>query len=214
MYLTLLRLNLRARRVQRELANRYELHRSLMQALGAEKPPGERLLYRLEEGQVGMQVLVQTQTNPDWSFLQSSEFEGYLLSGMENPQVKTFDPVFVTGQRLIFRLQANPTRREPARKEKVDGKRRGLYDEAEQLAWLGRRAEMGGFGLCDVRMTNLGMITGLKKGKDQVHHLKLVGVQFDGVLEVADPEAFGERVKAGIGSGKGFGFGLLSVAKA
>jgi CRISPR system Cascade subunit CasE len=38
------------------------------------------------------------------------------------------------------------------------------------------------------------------------------GVQFRGVLEVTDREHFMESYKAGIGSAKGFGFGLLLLA--
>ena len=41
---------------------------------------------------------------------------------------------------------------------------------------------------------------------------RFVAVRFEGVLEVTDPTAFCKTVENGIGSGKGFGFGLLSVA--
>jgi len=37
-------------------------------------------------------------------------------------------------------------------------------------------------------------------------------VRFDGTLEVTEPEIFLETVRQGIGSGKGLGFGLLSLA--
>jgi len=36
-------------------------------------------------------------------------------------------------------------------------------------------------------------------------------VQYDGLLEVLDPARLNEAVANGIGSGKGFGFGLLSL---
>ena len=35
---------------------------------------------------------------------------------------------------------------------------------------------------------------------------------FDGVLEVNDPDIFIKSIESGIGSAKGFGFGLLSIA--
>jgi hypothetical protein len=38
-------------------------------------------------------------------------------------------------------------------------------------------------------------------------------VRFDGVLVVTDPALFRETVANGIGSGKAFGFGLLSLAR-
>jgi CRISPR system Cascade subunit CasE len=38
-------------------------------------------------------------------------------------------------------------------------------------------------------------------------------VTFDGLLRVTDPEALLAALAGGIGSGKGFGFGLLSLAR-
>ena len=39
-------------------------------------------------------------------------------------------------------------------------------------------------------------------------------VIFEGVLQVTDAEKFRESLKTGIGTGKAYGFGLMSVAKA
>jgi CRISPR system Cascade subunit CasE len=49
---------------------------------------------------------------------------------------------------------------------------------------------------------------------DYYHRLKLWCIQFDGLLKVDDPVLLAKAVQAGIGSGKGFGFGLLSLARA
>ena len=46
------------------------------------------------------------------------------------------------------------------------------------------------------------------------HRVTLDGVTFEGVLEVTDAEKFREALAKGVGSGKAYGFGLLSVAKA
>lgn len=43
---------------------------------------------------------------------------------------------------------------------------------------------------------------------------RFLAVRFDGLLEVTDPGKFLETLRAGIGSAKGFGFGLLSLAPA
>ena len=47
-----------------------------------------------------------------------------------------------------------------------------------------------------------------KKGQSGYHG----GVQFRGALEVTDQEKFIETYQSGIGSAKGFGFGLLLLA--
>ena len=44
--------------------------------------------------------------------------------------------------------------------------------------------------------------------------LKLFTVQFDGVLQVIDADQTQHAIESGIGSGKGFGCGLLSLARA
>lgn len=38
-------------------------------------------------------------------------------------------------------------------------------------------------------------------------------VLFEGVLEITDAERFQKTLQAGIGSGKAYGFGLLSIAR-
>jgi CRISPR system Cascade subunit CasE len=42
----------------------------------------------------------------------------------------------------------------------------------------------------------------------------MLSVQFDGVLRVTDAQKLTETIARGVGSGKGFGFGLLSLAPA
>ncbi|MEW6230411.1 MAG: type I-E CRISPR-associated protein Cas6/Cse3/CasE, partial [Bacillota bacterium] len=49
-----------------------------------------------------------------------------------------------------------------------------------------------------------------KPGDD--HGKKLRSVRYDGVLRVKDPTLFKKALFGGIGPGKAFGFGLLSVA--
>jgi len=72
MYLSQLILNPRSRRVQRELAEPYQLHRSLMRAFPDDLPPGtERILFRVDEHpRLGVPaLLVQSLTLPDWTWL-------------------------------------------------------------------------------------------------------------------------------------------------
>ena len=45
-------------------------------------------------------------------------------------------------------------------------------------------------------------------------NISFFGVLFEGMLRVDEPEKFLKSVESGIGSAKGFGFGLLSVAPA
>ena len=47
-----------------------------------------------------------------------------------------------------------------------------------------------------------------RDGKGQ----RLRSVRYDGILEITDPDKFRNTLLCGIGPGKAFGFGLLSVA--
>ncbi len=206
MYLTRLVLNPRSRRAQSESANLYELHRTIMNAFPATLPSDERVLFRLDiERQGGaFIVLVQSQYEPDWGWLATSPPDYLLPISEPNPWVKPFDPIFSAGQQLVFRLRANPTL-------KREGKRLGLLREEDQVAWLQRKAQTGGFEVLSVRTQKLGFVQGWTR---QRQPLSLFAVQYDGVLQVTDPHLFAQSLRKGIGSAKGLGFGLLSVARA
>ncbi len=216
MYLSRLILNPRCRRVQAEVARPYELHRTIMAAFPAELVPGsERVLFRLEsDPRTGrLALLVQSWQAPDWSHLASPEFAGYLLpAGAANPAVKPVDLRFSSGQILAFRLLANPT-------VKHDGARVGLGRQEDQIAWLQRKAGDAGFRVVAANTSNQGLMRqSLKKGdplgQDRIS-LKVthLGVQFDGLLQVMDPARLLETIRDGVGSAKGFGYGLMSVAQ-
>jgi CRISPR system Cascade subunit CasE len=214
MVLSRLILNPRNRRVQKEIADRYELHRSLMRAFADDLDDDEeRVLFRVERScsERDLTLLVQSWTLPDWTWLAEPGAHGYLLPvGEPNPAVKTFQLDLVPGQRLAFRLRANPT----ARRRCSDGVRRrvGLYDEEEQLDWLKRKAERGGFDLISVRTGGQKTVGGTVYRNGTRRELTLFSVQFDGLLAVRKPDRVRDAVREGIGSAKAFGFGLLSLA--
>ena len=211
LYLSRLVLDARSRRVQRELANPYELHRTIMGAFSADcRKEGERVLYRVDPlpAETALALLVQSRGVPDWEFLRTEPgARGYLADGWgENPALKRFVPRFEAGQVLAFRLRANPTVRR-------GGKRLGLLREEEQLAWLRRKGEAAGFEPLRVQVCQEQIVAGTLRRDEAVHRLKLLSVRFDGCLRVRDPVRLAEAMAAGIGSGKGFGFGLLSLAR-
>jgi len=216
MYLSRLILNPRNRRVQKEIAAPYQMHRSLMRAFPDDLAEGdERVLFRLEEHpRTGaLTLLVQSLTLPDWSWLAEPGARGYLLPVDEpNPAVKPFDLKLAPGQVLAFRLRANPTVKR--RFNEQDHKRVALYQEEKQIEWLKRKGERGGFRVLSARTSSQDTVNGYIHRRGEARHkLNLLAVQFDGLLQVTDPDRLRETVQRGIGSGKGLGFGLLSLAK-
>lgn len=207
MYLSKLVLDPHSRQVQAELANRYELHRTLANAFAGDSYTGERLLYRLETSHTlpYLMILLQSTSAPNWSLL---EQKNYLL---EPAKVKFFDPKLQNGEKFIFRLTANPTRR--LRSSEKAGKRVALYKEEDQQEWILRKAEQHGFKLMNLQTTNLGDEYSYKSINKERKRLTHHGVRFEGVLEVMNEERFRLTLVQGIGSAKGFGFGLLSLAR-
>jgi len=222
MYLSRLILNPRNRGVLRELAEPYEMHRTLMKAFPKGQSHEERdaedavgLLYRIDREHDTIGVLVQSRAAPEWGWLaEQTDSRGcsYLARPVES---KLINVEVAADQVLTFRLRANPTKRLSADKGST-GKRVGLYTEEEQLGWLQRKGGQHGFRVLQSQVRSDGKI---KNGNairrdDGVHDLELLSVQFDGVLQVADPDLLIRAVEKGIGSAKGFGFGLLSLAPA
>jgi CRISPR system Cascade subunit CasE len=217
MYLSRLILNPHGRRVQREVADPYQMHKSLMRAFPKHLKEGDERVFRLEPGRNGALILlVQSWTLPDWSWLAEPEARGYLLPvGEPNPAVKAFALDLAPGQVLAFRLRANPTVKHwyPNKEGEMRPKRVGIYDDQEQMDWLRRKGELGGFRLVSARTGDREDVRGDIRRDKETHKLKLAAVQFDGLLQVIDPERLRETVRQGIGSGKGLGFGLLSLAR-
>ncbi|WP_117237798.1 type I-E CRISPR-associated protein Cas6/Cse3/CasE [Thermus sediminis] len=207
MWVSKLVLNPASRAARRDLANPYEMHRTLSKAVSqALKEGRERLLWRLEptRGIEPPVVLVQTLTEPLWSVLE----EGYA----EVFPPKPFEPVLRPGQRLRFRLRANPAVRLAA-----TGKRVALKTPPEKLAWLERRLAEGGFRLLEgetgplVRILQDTFLEARHKGEEG-RLVQIQAVLFEGVLEVVDPEKARATLERGVGPGKVLGLGLLSLA--
>jgi len=199
LHLSKLCLNPKNKRVIKEVANVYQLHKTLLTAFpyADEGGPG-RVLYRVDtNAQTGYpEILVQSTKVPDWVKLNVDS--NFLISPIES---KEFVTSFRNGQIFHYRLLANPT-------VKRDGKRLGLLTDEEQIAWLNRKGGNGGFQVQQVRTVPHGFISGKRpEGKMTFH-----GVRFEGILQVTDSGQFLKTLENGIGSGKGFGFGLLSLA--
>ncbi|GAA6733699.1 type I-E CRISPR-associated protein Cas6/Cse3/CasE [Thermus oshimai] len=205
MWISKLVLNPRSRAARRDLANPYEMHRTLSRAVSeALKEGRERLLWRQEPSRTTELpvVLVQTLTEPDWSVLEEDYAEIF--------PPKAFEPTFQPGQVFRFRLKANPSKRLAA-----TGKRIALKTWLEKVGWLERRLQEGGFRLLEgeegpaVRiLQDTFWEVRRKEGQVQVQV-----VLFEGRLEVQDPEKAKATLARGIGPGKALGLGLLSLAR-
>lgn len=262
MFLSQLILNPRSREVQRDLDDPYQMHKTLAHAFtsGLSDKDGQaalaraRTLFRVDDDKSALHVIVQSRTAPQWDALPQSSYV------LETPRVRPFDladEVLRPGRHFVFRLLANPTKR-----EKNSARRVGLYREWERLAWLSRKALSCGFGLEEqelrvrqsctrnlasddasewiemrlpvvqvadlndgrrfpvlmspqtVNMTTEPTTSSVDAARQKAASGKaqFSAARFDGVLQITDAVAFRAALENGIGSAKGFGFGLLSLA--
>ena len=203
MYLSKLELNPRSRRARQEVAHPYQMHRTVM-SLFPDFKAGyrDRVLFRIDAyprpGQINL--LIQSEIKPHFADL----IRGTDYCESE-PLWKELTPAVNAGQQRYFRLRANPT-------IKSGGKRIGIIDEDRQEQWLNRKADLGGFRVDSLSTLGEGMRKEVKRSPEVSIEISLLSVLFEGVLEVVEPKRFLETLSAGIGAGKGLGFGLLSIA--
>lgn len=160
-------------------------------------------------------IIVQSAIAPDWDY--AFHNADFLLAAPAD--VNSFDPRFSKGEYYRFRFTANPTRRlskhSPDAKQESIGKRVPVPPD-QFVDWLERQAETAGFSINNdfttIQSSYIYMNKGYKDKNSNGQHL--LSVLFNGLLQVTDPDAFRETVVSGIGSGKAFGFGLLSITPA
>lgn len=148
--------------------------------------------------------------------------------------IKQIAESFLSHRYYAFDLKANPTRAVVQRDandnqvllpngKRRRGKRVPLVKQDELKAWLIRKGEVrcrdpkngeeipGGFRIVMDRPLEISPMveSHFRKKEHAAYH---GGVQFRGTLEVTDREHFIQSYQFGIGSAKGFGFGLLLLA--
>lgn len=206
MYLSKLELNPRNRLVNKDLGNAHALHQRIMGAFPDEHRENPRsdwdILYR-QEPNTDL-VLVQSAIVPDWSRLP----QGYLTNQYIKPKPMALMLKYLKNDQVLhFRLKANPSKRDTNTRKTVE-----LYRESDQLAWIQRQAQQHGFTLIqDPLMVPLPNIYGRKAGKAPI---KIFSVLFEGTLQISSLELFHQALLKGIGRGRSYGCGLLSLAKA
>lgn len=204
MYLSQLRLNSASSAARRDLADPYQMHRTLSRVFadGADVRPG-RFLWRLERASSVIDtgaILVQSAMPGKWKVL--DEFPGYIAT-LQADKPLDIEKWAVQGRRYRFRLAANPT-------VTRGGKRLGLLKEEQQLTWLRRQGQRGGFDIVGAVCSSCDRIN-VPRGSAGAR-LTVTRVQFDGELIAREPAALHRTLLSGIGHAKALGLGLLSLA--
>ena len=200
------------------------------------------LLYRVETDRQGVCVLAQSKERPAWGQLppgylgapaETKEIERS-LAALHDGMTLRFRLTANPTRKIDTKSGPNGEHR--------NGMRVELRKEEDQLAWLERKGAVAGFRLVTVQVE--GVTAGGREGTAPIEVRVTPGpkehdaswakahgnrrpkgatvedgltfgvARFEGRLEVTDAEALRTAVMAGIGSGKAYGFGLLSLAPA
>ncbi|MHB9130030.1 MAG: type I-E CRISPR-associated protein Cas6/Cse3/CasE [Armatimonadota bacterium] len=208
MYLSVLEIDGGAYIGRNWLSNPYRIHQRLLMAF----PDGEagRMLFRVEMDRRPPRILVQAPGQADWD----RAFTDLPILA-STPRQKDISFTVQAGDHLRFLLRANPTKRLSlgTSVEGKDGPRVSLFREEDQRTWLQRKGEQYGFAPLSFTLLPRGNTISRKNpAKDsgqQVHFT----VDYEGMLQVRDAGLFTAAVEQGLGPGKAFGFGLLSLAR-
>jgi CRISPR system Cascade subunit CasE len=183
----------------------YDWHQRLWDCFPGEPDRKRNFLTRIDTLEAAFRLWVLSPgrpSRPDWC-----PPEGFAA--------KEIAPSFLAHRYYTFDLRANPVKclvqRDGHGERKRHGKRVPLIRPDELRAWLDRKAQAGGFQIVADKPLEIGPMvkSHFRKREQAACH---GGVQFRGVLEVTDLSRFRETYHAGVGSAKGFGFGLLLLA--
>lgn len=210
-FLARIRPNPHSRDVQRDLRYAAEMHKTLMRMVPDQLGDAPRqqagLLFRLDDTADESILLVQSTTPlaPD-----------RLPPGYGTTQVKSLAPMLAALRKDLcvrYRVTVSPVKCE--RRTSADGTlERGKLipvkgPDADQ--WWQRKAEAAGLHLLTTLPTPAAPAVSHPKDSRRVKHTLL---RYDGTAAVTDPDALAHALLAGIGRGKSYGAGLLTLAPA
>ncbi|MET7574937.1 type I-E CRISPR-associated protein Cas6/Cse3/CasE [Streptomyces sp. NPDC005492] len=220
-----IRLNLRSADVRRDLAHPDRLHKTVMSLapdnLGEHPRQQAGLLFRLEDaaGPTPPTLLVQAHQTPDLTRLPRS------YGTAETRDLTAMFHALTPGRRVRYRITASPLVR-----RKVPGTGRAFATKdrhreqpltgTDAIAWWQNKAAQAGLGLHSTDITpqprsRRPTIRRPEPGSDkQPDVFRHPLTRFDGLATVTDPDLLRQALLAGIGRGKPYGAGLLSLAPA
>ena len=207
MYLSRAELDPTRRETMVALVSPQKFHGAVESAFSGER---RRRLWRLDQLGGKLYLLLLSEDVPDLAALCEQFGTGAA------PETRPYEPLLdrvTAGSCWQFRLTANPTR---SKKDPADLMARGTlkpcYLEVEQEEWLQAQAAKHGFAVSE------GSFVVTRK---QTYHFKkngtrpvtLLAVTYEGVLQVTDPEAFKALLCEGVGRGKAYGLGLMTIIR-
>lgn len=221
MYLTRFRFNLARRGTRKLLGSPQALHAAVL--AGFAKPEDHttdtaRTLWRVDRGthRPDVRLYIASPTPPDLTHLVEQAGWPTIDTWLSRPY-KPFLDRLEKGQVWAFRLTANPVhdgRKLPSSK---DTQRFGVVTVQQQVEWLHKRARRNGFTIC---LTTDGFPNLVVRDRQTRTFFRnrgerpvtLTMATYEGVLQVEDADLLRRVLTKGLGHGKAYGCGLMTLA--
>ncbi len=229
MYLSRFRVNTAREGARRLLASPQALHAAVLSAFPTPPSGGGRVLWRLDRNSRAETLLyLVSPAKPDLTHL--VEQAGWPVAaasgapGWNTYHYAPFLDALAKGGAWAFRLTANPVHH-IRNQDGVPTKRTSHQTARHQLGWLLERQDKAGFRVApkppERRLVEHGdehqVIVRDRRDlhfrkRGAAHPVTLTTVTYDGRLEVTDPEVLRQVLTAGLGKGKAYGCGLMTLA--
>ncbi len=211
MFMSRLALDPDRRDTQRAMTEPHLLHGAVERAFTGAR---ERRLWRIDRLGTEYWLLIVSYDKPDLQNVQGQfGFPAAERVG-ESKEYQPFLDRLSTGQRWRFRLKANPVVSVSAEGAEPGsrGKIHAHVTQEQQKKWLLERAAAYGF-LLDEDEFDVVHTDWLRFNKGGRRLVTLRAASFEGELRVLDVDRLRETLIRGLGRGKAYGLGLLTLAR-
>ena len=206
MYLSRIQLSLTERSTMKALADLKYFHEALESCFPGDRP---RTIWRIDQLKENLYILVLSEERTDLS-----PFCKMFSPSEDSWQTKDYEPLLERvkkGSVWRFRLSANPTYYAKAKDPiTVRGKVHAHKTTEHQREWLIKQSLKNGFQLAADGF-EITENKWLQFRKSSGNVVTILSVTYEGLLIVTDADLFRKALVNGIGRGKAYGMGLLTV---
>lgn len=220
MFLTRMQINPRRRGARKLIGSPNAMHAAVSAGFPEERPSQDgRILWRLDiHGSHRVLLFVASPDQPDFTHIAEQAGWPATETWATQPYGPLLDNLKI-GQHWQFRLTANPVH-SGRRDDWTDTKPLGHVTVKQQEQWLVDRAAKHGFTLDvghpadEAAEPDLAVIErSVRRFRRNTDVVTLATATFEGQLQIADPALLRRALTHGIGRGKAYGCGLLTLAR-
>lgn len=205
MFLSRVSLNLYNRNTMRALNSPSIFHGAIENSFLGER---KRNLWRIDKIRNEYYILILSETKPEFSMF-CSQFEPYSV------EIKSYDKLLERiklGDKWHFRITANPTKSVISKEKGQRGKLLAHTTTDYQKKWLMAKSVKNGFALSNDSF-DITQSSWKHFYKKESRRVSILSVTYEGILTISNEELFKNALINGIGRGKAYGMGLLTIMR-